>query len=104
MGTKRNPGKFDCHAAANFDEPLFTLAGRDPLAGALIRMWHYVRSRNPSVFNDAPDKLAEALRSADEADKWCVSLDKVPVGQILPLIDEADLKAELERRGATVIM
>lgn len=29
MGTKNNPGKYDCYAKAEPDEPLFTLRGKD---------------------------------------------------------------------------
>lgn len=44
MGTKNNPGKFDCYAAAHPDEPLFTLLARDPSAPHLIRLWACVRT------------------------------------------------------------
>ncbi|HAW11807.1 MAG TPA: aspartate decarboxylase, partial [Chloroflexi bacterium] len=30
MGTKNNPGKFDCYDDAHPDEPMFVLLGRDP--------------------------------------------------------------------------
>jgi hypothetical protein len=43
MGTKNDPGQFDCHAAAEPDEPLFTLLARDPLAPHLVRMWAKAR-------------------------------------------------------------
>ena len=37
MGTKANPGQFDCYAAAADDEPLFVLRANDPLAPSLLR-------------------------------------------------------------------
>lgn len=43
MGTKNNPGKFNCHAAAKPDEPLFTLLARDPLAPFLVSIWSKMR-------------------------------------------------------------
>jgi hypothetical protein len=43
MGTKNNPGQFDCHAKAEPDEPLFTLLARDPLASHLVAIWGYIR-------------------------------------------------------------
>lgn len=43
MGTKANPGKYDCHAKAEPDEPLFTLLGRDPMAGHLVSIWSKLR-------------------------------------------------------------
>ena len=39
MGTKNNPGKFDCYANADPDEPMFILLGRDPHASAAVRRW-----------------------------------------------------------------
>ena len=39
MGTKANPGQFDCYAAAADDEPLFVLRAKDPLAPALVHEW-----------------------------------------------------------------
>lgn len=43
MGTKLNPGRFDCHAAALPDEPMFVLLARDPLAPFLVSIWAAVR-------------------------------------------------------------
>lgn len=39
MGTKNKPGTFDCYNAAEPDEPMFILLGRDPLAPALVEEW-----------------------------------------------------------------
>ena len=39
MGTKANPGRFNCYAAADDDEPIFVLRANDPLAAALVREW-----------------------------------------------------------------
>ena len=47
MSTKRNPGTFDCHAAAELDEPIFTLRGRDRHAAALVHLWVAMRSLEP---------------------------------------------------------
>lgn len=49
MGTKTNPGKFDCYAKAEPDEPVFVLLGRDPSAGPLVRLWAAIRMGNSSV-------------------------------------------------------
>jgi hypothetical protein len=43
MGSKNNPSSFDCYAAAKPDEPMFVLLGRDPMAGALVRLWALMR-------------------------------------------------------------
>ena len=43
MGTKNNPGKYDCYARAHPDEPIFTLRGKDVSAPYFVRMWAAVR-------------------------------------------------------------
>lgn len=47
MGTKIDPGKFDCYEKAEIDEPLFTLLARDPLAPHLVALWAQLRSHQP---------------------------------------------------------
>lgn len=44
MGTKNNPGPYDCYARAEPDEPLFTLLGRDPSAAHLVAAWTAIRA------------------------------------------------------------
>lgn len=39
MGTKLTPGRFDCYAKAEPDEPLFTLLARDKEAPGLVEQW-----------------------------------------------------------------
>lgn len=39
MGTKNNPGDFDCYAAAEPDEPMFVLLARDDLASVVVTGW-----------------------------------------------------------------
>lgn len=43
MGTKDNPGKFDCHERAEADEPRFTLLARDPIAPMALELWVFWR-------------------------------------------------------------
>ena len=45
MGTKTNPGPFDCYAAADPDEPIFILTARDPAAPDAIEDWADIRSK-----------------------------------------------------------
>lgn len=44
MGTKNNPGKFDCYENAKPDEPMFVLLARDPIAPFLVSIWSSVRN------------------------------------------------------------
>ncbi len=43
MGTKNNPGEFDCYANAEPDEPVFVLLGRDASASGLVKRWAGIR-------------------------------------------------------------
>lgn len=60
MGTKNNPGNFDCYANAEPDEPMFILLGRDKDAPALVRAWAKQRGRD----GEDVDKVNEALDCA----------------------------------------
>ena len=44
MGTKRQPGKFDCYAKLEEDEPYFVLRGNDPVGGYLVAAWVHLRA------------------------------------------------------------
>jgi hypothetical protein len=61
MGTKNNPGRFDCYANAEPDEPMFVLLGRDPAAPILVRLWVALRAE---LGTDA-EKLDEAEACAE---------------------------------------
>jgi len=45
MGTKLNPGEYDCYNKVLPDEPLFVLLARDPYAPTLIEEWAEERMR-----------------------------------------------------------
>ncbi len=62
MGTKKDPGKFDCYDLLDPDEPYFLLMGRDPFAPKLVDVW-------AELYEDAggdPDKAHEARVCAEE--------------------------------------
>lgn len=66
MGTKNNPGTFDCYENAHPDEPMFVLLGRDPIAPLLVRIWAQLRAKTRGV--DA--KVVEAHSCAKQMDVW----------------------------------
>lgn len=73
MGTKNNPGSYDCHAAAEPDEPMFVLLARDPIAPLLVRNWVHMRMQQivQGIKPNTPEqmaKISEALKCADEMD------------------------------------
>lgn len=67
MGTKNNPGRFDCYAAAEPDEPMFILLGRDRHAAALANLWAAMR-----MGEEGPEsgKAQEAMLCANEMLAW----------------------------------
>lgn len=66
MGTKNNPGNYDCYANAAPDEPMFILLGRDKHAALLVRLWALMRHRD----GESALKIEEALRCAEQMDTW----------------------------------
>jgi hypothetical protein len=66
MGSKLNPGKFDCYESAEPDEPMFILLARDPQAASLVRRWAAERA-NQTGFTQ---KVVEAMKAADEMEQW----------------------------------
>lgn len=73
MGTKANPGRYDCYAALKPDEEHFVLMGRDEhfarVVGfwAMLRMQHIAENKDP--LSDL-DKVQEALECARRGTKW----------------------------------
>lgn len=74
MGTKNNPGSFDCYANAEPDEPMFVLLGRDPAAALTVRFW--IVLRRVMGENDQSAKLTEALVCSQSMAKWADGLGK----------------------------
>lgn len=80
MGTKNNPGEFDCYQAAEPDEPYFMLLARDPLAPILVGLWASIRathgcpdhgSHNHSAKGElGKSKVEEAMGVAQSMIKW----------------------------------
>ena len=92
MGTKANPGKFDCYAKAADDEPIFVLRASDPRAPDAVRHWadHYIIQKQIAnsvgngpepLTNSQQEKYAEALACADAMEEWrkaCLTGSEVP--------------------------
>lgn len=76
MGTKKEPGKFDCYTKALPDEPIFVLLGRDPHAGFLIDLW----ATRSETLGGNPEKIAEARRCAEVMRTYCKEQGKQPYG------------------------
>ncbi len=98
MGTKNNPGSYDCYANAHPDEPMFVLLGRDPIGGALVRLWAEARE----TLKPGDKKIGEAQECAASMDEWCLRTASREVHGVLALLPFDMLAAEMTRRGATV--
>lgn len=66
MGTKNDPGAFDCYESAEPDEPMFVLLARDKHAAILVREWAHLRA----IDGEDADKIAEARACADAMEEW----------------------------------
>ena len=76
MGTKIEPGDFDCYAAAAPEEPIFTLRANDPLAPAVVRTWTVLYTAlkfltgGGWVYPRHRAKIGEAWRCARSMRRW----------------------------------
>jgi hypothetical protein len=75
MGTKENPGKWDCYNNARPNEPMFTLLARDHRAPKLVEDWADLAERNGSD----PEKVAEARECAAKMLAWRAENIPTPV-------------------------
>lgn len=98
MATKNNPGKFDCYANAEPDEPMFVLLGRDRMGASIVRLWALAREGEGLTANE---KLEEAYQCACAMADHAESLGKTALNALDYLPFDV-LQRALERRGATV--
>ncbi len=66
MGTKNNPGDYDCYDNAEPDEPMFVLLARDRMAPDLIELW----ANGRMMEGEDPAKVAEARSCAEAMREW----------------------------------
>lgn len=88
MATKNNPGKYDCYAAAEPDEPLFILRANDPSAPSMVRGWAWNRAQ--AIFQGHKDggpeawaKVQEALDCAKAMETWRAAKYPQPQGAVV---------------------
>ena len=78
MGSKKQPGMFDCYSAALPDEPMFILLARDPDAPVYVRQWASRRAAKV-LYRMAPPndalKVCEALVNAEQMELWRAAND-----------------------------
>ena len=74
MGTKNNPGLYDCYEAAKDDEPMFTFLARDICAPPSILMWCLQRAKM-IMDGKKPGSDIEKIEEAYECAK-CMAIYK----------------------------
>lgn len=67
MATKANPGKFDCYANAQPDEPMFVLLARDESAPILVEEWAKARLRQITSGARVPAEAEQCLEAFEVA-------------------------------------
>lgn len=104
MGTKNQPGRFDCYYAAEDDEPMFILLGRDEQAADRVEEWAVERmnkmvrqlaSASPPDRDERLEiirKIAEALDCARAMREYYKRRECASMGLLSPL-------SELARRA-----
>jgi hypothetical protein len=73
MGSKQNPGNFDCYENALPDEPMFVLLARDPHAPRLVEQWAIQRRQDIDAGERPKTDQAmvdEALLCAEDMREW----------------------------------
>jgi hypothetical protein len=73
LGSKLNPGRFDCYSRARPDEPMFVLLARDPSAPYIVDQWAKQRlfdiQRGIKPESDKA-KVNEAIECAERMRAW----------------------------------
>lgn len=72
MGTKNNPGTFDCYEAADPDEPMFILLARDIQSPSLVEAW----ANDREVLIRLGLKPKDHLAKVEEARKCAADMRK----------------------------
>lgn len=104
MGTKNNPGKFDCYANAEPDEPMFVLLGRDKHAPTLVWLWAVLREldgEDPAKVKEARDCCLSMLRWAKDHDRPAVGLGQSALAAVMELIRAANSAVKEPANEAT---
>lgn len=104
MGTKNDPGEFDCYANALRDEPMFILLARDPDFARLVREWAVRRGQDIACGNrpgsDMP-MVDEAYATATRGAKW--RLNNMGKWRVRPKGEIAcEEGCDCERCGSTI--
>ena len=101
MGTKNDPGAFDCYANAAPDEPMFILLGRDPVASCVVEFWVLMRC---AIDKHEPEKLEEARACATKMRMYVADLGAANPEKSVDLARAVDaMQALMDTRHAAIV-
>ena len=104
MGTKNNPGAFDCYDAAAPDEPMFVLLARDKHAPTLVWLWSILREldqEDPAKVAEARTCVTNMLVWAKEHDRSAVGLGQATLAGVMELIRAANFAVKNPQNTGT---
>jgi hypothetical protein len=104
MATKNNPGKYDCYANAEPDEPIFVLLGRDKHAPTLVWLWATLRQLDgepQEVVTEARDCCISMMQWAKSHDRPVVGLGQAGLAAMFELICTANASVKESLSTAT---
>lgn len=97
MATKNDPGRFDCYANAEPDEPMFVLLGRDKHAPTLVWLWATLRELDgeaAEVVSEARGCCVQMMRWAKDHDRQVIGLGQAGLAAMIELIRAANASVE----------
>ncbi len=97
MGTKNNPGDFDCYNDADPDEPMFILLARDKHAPTLVWLWATLREldgEDPQKVQEARDCVSSMLSFAAKNNRPSVGLGQATLAGCMELVRVANQGVE----------
>jgi hypothetical protein len=106
MGTKSNPGAFDCYANAEPDEPMFVLLGRDKHAPALVWLWAVLREldgEDPAKVHEARQCCVNMAEFAHDRGKQSVGVAHSVLAGVFELMRAANTAVKGAKNDPTTV-
>lgn len=97
MGTKANPGQYDCYQKAEPDEPMFVLLGRDQHAPTLVWLWSILRElgqEDPAKVQEARECVVQMIEYAAKRGQKINGLGESVLAGVMELIRGANYGVE----------
>ena len=106
MGTKNNPGDFDCYENAEPDEPMFILLARDKHAPTLVWLWATLREldgEDPKKVKEARQCVEAMIAYAYDRKRPIVGLGQAALAGVMELLRAANHAAKEAKNAETGI-